>query len=145
MTLTQSLYDADFVAWTEAQVQLLRQRQWNQVDLENIIEEIESLGRNDKRAVVSLLTNLLLHLLKQQYQPEKMTRSWELSISNAATDLQILIEDSPSLRPYLETVWSKAYQYARKKAARETGLEMQTFPEYCPDELKAQAETLIFD
>ena len=145
MTVTKSLYDVDFVAWTEEQASHLMAKRWNQLDLENIIEEIESLGRNDKRAVVSLLTNLLLHLLKQKFQPEKATRSWELSISNAATDLQILIDDSPSLKPYLGSVWEKSYQYARKKAARETGLEISTFPESLAESLKATATDLIFD
>ncbi len=127
-------YDTDFYLWTQQQAALLRQGEFNRValDLENIAEEIESMGRREKHSIRSYLLNVMMHLLKWQYQPERRGSSWECSIDNGRHQIDSLIEDSPSLEPQLEIFISKEYPQARKIAASETGLPISTFPESCP-------------
>jgi len=85
-----TLYDQDFYQWIETTVNQLRQQKFYLVDWENLIEELEGLGRSEKRAVRSHLVILLLHLLKWQYQPEYQSRSWQTSINNARRQLMRL-------------------------------------------------------
>ncbi len=127
-------YDTDFYLWTQQQAALLRQGEFNRVDLdiENIAEEIESMGRREKHSIRSYLFNVMLHLLKWRYQPERRGTSWNLSIRNGRHQIDRLMEDSPSLRPQLETLISKEYPQARKMAEIETDLPLETFPEQCP-------------
>ncbi len=128
------LYDKDFFKWTKAQAGLLKKGNFNELDICNLIEEIESLGRNDKRALQSQVIRLLMHLLKQKYQPYKQmdSNSWKTSISNATIEIILLIRNSPSLKIELFKVYDEAYRDARKYASVETGLPLDTFPEECP-------------
>lgn len=89
-------------------------------------------GASDKREVISYATILMLHLLKCEYQPEKITKSWHNSIEDSSGDLQIDIEQSKVLYNYLKTNINKAYIRARSKASRETNLPLNTFPKECP-------------
>ena len=97
-TTVKSLYDTDFVEWTAHTADLLRQGRFADVDLANLIEEIESLGRNDQDAVRSQLSRMLMHLVKQKIQPERWGKSWRQSIVDAAREIHIKLESSPSLR-----------------------------------------------
>ena len=99
--MTTATYENDFYLWTQQQADLLRQGQFNRVDLdlENIAEEIESMGKRDRRSVSSYLQNVLLHLLKWRYQPERRGTSWRLSIENGRYQVVDLLEESPSLKP----------------------------------------------
>jgi hypothetical protein len=130
--MTKASYEADFYAWTQAQAQALRARQWNAVDLNNVVEEIESLGKEQEHAVESHLSDLLMHLLKWMYQPKRRCRSWRSSITNARQQLARRLRRNPSLRSELPTFLPDAYADARRLAADETGLSRQTFPEACP-------------
>ena len=132
--MTTATYENDFYLWTQQQADLLRQGQFNRVDLdlENIAEEIESMGKRDRRSVSSYLQNVLLHLLKWRYQPERRGTSWRLSIENGRYQVVDLLEESPSLKPQLDALAAKEYRQARKNAAGETGLPLTTFPEQCP-------------
>lgn len=127
-------YDKDFVKWTINQANLLKKGAFEKLDVTNLIEEIESLGRNDKRSLKSQLTRLLMHMLKLKYQPEKQvdSNSWTNSIVEATREIEYLIEDSPSLINELNNVFSKSYEHARKDAARESGLDINKFPKKCP-------------
>lgn len=127
-------YDKDFFKWTKTQVNLLKNRNLDKLDVDNLIEEIESLGRNDKRTLRSQTTRLLMHLLKQKYQPEGQgnSNSWSSSISNATREIKYLIEDSPSLKNELIKMYQKAYEDARQDASIETLLDIKIFPEECP-------------
>ncbi|NJM78185.1 MAG: DUF29 domain-containing protein [Acaryochloridaceae cyanobacterium RU_4_10] len=80
MTYTTTLYNTDFYTWTAQTVQLLKERRFSELDLENLIEEIEDLGRSEYRALESRLEVLLMHLLKVRYQPEMYTKSWDLNM-----------------------------------------------------------------
>ncbi len=129
---TKTLYDTDFNQWIEVQVQLLRDRQLNKLDIENLIEEIESLGKSDKRQIKSRLEVLLHHLLKWQYQSSQRTESWEGTIAEQRRRIRDLLADSPSLKSYVETVANACYADAREQASLETGLSLDCFPSDCP-------------
>ena len=125
-------YDADFYQWTQQQAALLRQGLLSAVDATNLAEEVESMGKKDRRAIGSHLRNILLHLLKWRYQPERRGSSWTESIGNARDDVEDILADSPSLVPLVESLTAAEYPRARRKAASETGLPLSTFPESCP-------------
>lgn len=131
--MTITAYETDFYQWTQQQAALMRQGEFNRVDLdiENIAEEIESMGRRDRYALRSYLHNILMHLLKWQYQPEQHGTSWRLSIKNGRHQVDILVEDSPSLQGKIPDLIAKEYTQARENAALETGLPLVTFPELC--------------
>lgn len=125
-------YDRDYYAWTAAQSLLLRAKQPGGLDWENLAEEIESLGRADKRSIASNLNVLLLHLLKWNYQPGKRKADWRGSIAEHRDRLNELVGDSPSLGTYPADVLWREYATARLKAAGEIGLAESTFPSVCP-------------
>jgi len=127
-----NLYDQDFYAWTQQQAGLLRAGKLSAADLEHIAEEIESMGKTEKRELVSRLTVLLLHLLKWQFQPVRQGASWRLSIATNRDALADHLDDNPSLRSVLEASIDTAYRRARRDAALETGLSEDTFPTACP-------------
>jgi len=132
MTAKTTLYDRDFYAWSREQAELLRAGELGRADLEHIAEEIESMGKTEKRELVSRLTVLLLHLLKWQFQPDGQGNSWRLSIANARDEIIDLLDDNPSLRSQSDGLVRKAYIYAHRKAAIETGLAEEAFPAQCP-------------
>ena len=126
-----SLHDSDFYAWSLEQAALLRAGRVAEADLAAIAEEIESLGKTEKRELVSRLTVLLLHLLKWRHQPAGRGNSWRLSIANARDEIADLIADNPSLKAVLDEVMASAYRYARRKAAIETEMGEEVFPARC--------------
>ncbi len=122
-------YDVDFVRWAESQAAALREGRFDDVDIANVSEEIESLARSDKRKLESRLATLMMHLLKREYQPAKASYSWQLTIVEQASQIIKLLKESPSLRRELWEFAQSAYPSARRKAAIETGLPITTFPE----------------
>jgi predicted nucleic acid-binding Zn-ribbon protein len=111
--LTQNLYDTDFYAWTQEQAKLLRHQQWSQLDLLNLIEEIESLGKQQRAELRNRLKVLIGHLLKWEYQAERRSRSWLMTIRVQRRDTQELLEENLSLKPYLEEALQKIYESGR--------------------------------
>jgi transcriptional regulator of aromatic amino acid metabolism len=128
----KNLYDQDFSLWLETTANLLKNRQLDQIDYDNLIEEIEAMGRSEKAAIESNLRILLMHLLKWKYQPQKRTNSWKFSIIENSLRINKAFRDSPSLRRYFNEVFEEAYQDARLLASGETGLQKETFPQICP-------------
>ncbi len=124
----QHLYERDFYLWTQDIIQQLREKNLAESELEHLIEEIESMGKREQRELRSRLIVLLIHLLKWQYQPGKQSHSWRSTISEQRICLEELLEDSPSLKPFLPEVFTKCYQKARIKAAAETGIRQDIFP-----------------
>lgn len=112
----KSLYETDFLLWTEETVAKLKARDFDHVDLENLIEEIESLGKSDKKEIKSRLTTLIAHLLKRIYVnlPQDFN-GWERTIRNQRTDLELALMDSPSLK----TIWNDAFDIAFRLALRD--------------------------
>lgn len=129
---TTNLYETDFYAWTQEQVSLLKTQQWNELDTVNLIEEIEALGRKERQELRNRLGILLGHLLKWQFQPDKRSNSWLGTIGEQRVQIKLLLEDSPSLKPYLEQALLDAYQLGLALAMRETDLGEQVFPKVCP-------------
>lgn len=125
-------YEKDFYAWTMEQARLLRSGELSALDVENIAEEIESMGRSDRRAIETRLTVLLMHLLKWQMQPTFRSASWSATIREQRRRIEKLLQESPSLRPFVATALAEAYAEAREDAAAETGLAETAFPEACP-------------
>ncbi|PZV16141.1 MAG: DUF29 domain-containing protein [Leptolyngbya sp.] len=125
------IYSADFSDWTRQTAQLLRERRWHEIDVANLIDEVEDLGKSERRAIASQLTRLLLHLLKWQYQPQRRSDSWLDSITDARTQIDLAIQDSLSLKGYPAEQLEDSYRRARRQAATQTKLEISTFPETC--------------
>lgn len=130
-TSMQSLYETDFYAWTQEQTKLLKNQQWNQLDLPNLIEEIESLGKQQRAELRNRLSVLIGHLLKWEYQVSKRSRSWLNTIRIQRIDIFQLLKENPSLKPYLEEAISIAYIKGIALASGETNLPLKTFPENC--------------
>lgn len=132
--MTTATYETDFYLWTQQQADLLRQGQFNRVDLDlaNIAEEIESMGKRDRRSISSYIQNVLLHLLKWRYQPERRGTGWRLSIRNGRHQIHRLLSESPSLNPQFPAIVQEEYLLAWENAADETGLPLTTFPDQCP-------------
>ena len=128
----RSLYEADFYAWTQEQAELLRHHQWSKLDLPNLIEEIESLGKQQRQELRNRLSILIGHLLKWQYQPGRRSRSWLATIRVQRRETQELLQENPSLKPYLLEALQKAYKNGKDLAVTETNLPYKTFPQDCP-------------
>ena len=144
MNFTQSLYEKDFYLWTQTHVNLLKERKFLEVDVPNLIEEVESIGKRDKRELRSRLIVLLMHLLKWKYQPQKRSESWLSTISEQRVSLEELLEDSPSLQPSLVEVFEAYYQKARVKAANETKMMLDVFPAISPFSLEEALDFAYF-
>ena len=131
-TNKSTLYEQDFCLWIDNTVRQIKQGNINNLDWDNLLEEIESMGRREKNSLESNLTILLMHLLKWKYQPTKRTNSWAYTITEHNLRIQKTFKHSPSLKRYFEEVFAECYTDARKLAARETGLSLNDFPEKCP-------------
>ena len=127
-----TLYDRDFYAWSNEQAALLRSGKLSEADLEHIAEEIESMGKTEKRELVSRLTVLLAHLLKWQHQPARRGASWEVTIGTQRRAITRHLADNPSLKSKLPEAIADAYIDARAEAYAETGLPKANFPATCP-------------
>src|ERR1700689_1473402 len=110
---THSLYEQDFYAWANEQAALLRAGQLSAADIEHIAQEIESMGKTEKRELVNRLTVLLLNLLKWQYQPDRRGNSWKRSVATSRDQLADHLADNPSLKAKLTDATTLAYRYAR--------------------------------
>jgi hypothetical protein len=125
-------YDQDFYSWTQEQAELLKHGRFSELDVENLIEEIETMGRSEKRELESRLTVLLLHLLKWKYQEVRRDRSWELSIIEQRLKFEETFEENPGLKQKLDEILKKAYKFAIIQASKETKISRNVFPEKCP-------------
>jgi len=131
-TAADTLYETDFYAWLQQQARALRTRNFAHLDWDNLVEEIEDMGKNHQRALQSRLEVLLMHLLKWQFQPERQSRSWSFTIKEQRLRIATLIQKNPSLRAKIPEAIEEAYGYALFAAAEETGLDRAVFPTECP-------------
>jgi hypothetical protein len=145
-----TLYDSDFVEWSARTAELLRERRFEEVDLENLAEEVADLGTSQQHAVVSQMRRMFTHLIKRKIQPERDGASWRGSIVNARAEILHFIDDSPSLRRHLIGARDRMWRRAITDALDETGLTSRAkrfgLPEDCPftpeDILEADIDTL---
>lgn len=125
----ESLYKTDYLKWIQTTVEKLRVQDYSSIDWEILIEEIEDMGRSERRSLESNLIVVLTHLLKWQYQPEFRSGSWKKSIVEHRRRIRKALKESPSLKPYLEEVLAECYLDAVEQASAETELSVQTFPQ----------------
>ena len=125
-------HNEDVYGWAIHTANLLRNKKMDDVDFENIIEEIEVLGRSEQHELKNRLSLVIMHLLKWQYQSEKRTRSWELTIEEQRLQAAACLEVSPSLKSNLDEILRKAYKIGKIKALKETELDENVFPQQCP-------------
>jgi hypothetical protein len=129
---TSNLYDEDFYLWIETTVKQLKNGNLAAIDFANLIDEIESMGKTEKRTLKSNLIVVIMYLLKYKYQPGKRSNSWLSTIFEHRRRLKEILTESPSLKKYLAEVFNECYQDARKQASLETGLSIDTFPVESP-------------
>lgn len=125
-------YEQDWAAWAAHQANLLKQRRFDELDVDNLLDEVESLAARDFKAWVSAIRLVLMHMLKWDYQPDRRTRGWFVTIVRERTEIEDGLEMSPSYARRTDEAIAKAYRGARREAAAETGLPPNTFPETCP-------------
>jgi hypothetical protein len=135
--MTASLHDRDFYGWVQSQVQLLKAGRFQDIDLINLIDEVESMGASERRELMSRLEVLIVHLLKWKYQPLRRGKSWRLTIQEQRSRLADHLIDNPSLsNPDLMAEHiAKAYKYALILAQKQTNLSASVFPSACPFDL----------
>lgn len=125
-------YETDFYGWAMEQARLLREGRLAELDIAHLAEEVEGMGRSERRELVSRLAVLLLHLLKWQYQPALRGRSWQSSIVVQRREIGEHLAENPSLRPSLDELIARAYDKALDQAVLETGRLRDMFPWSCP-------------
>lgn len=136
-----NLYETDFHAWARQQAALLRGGRLADADIAHIAEEIESMGRGEKRELVNRLVILLVHLLKWRHQPSRRGNSWRLSIKEQRLRLASHLDDNPSLGTLLDQAVAEAYRLALIETERQTGLPEASFPATCPHAFEQMMDT----
>lgn len=129
---TKSLYEADFAAWAFEQAEAVKRGDWAALDVPNLVEELESMGKQQRAELRSRLKVLLMHLAKWQHQPVARSSSWRSTILTQRLEIPEHLDDNPSLKPYVAEAMKAAWRIARVKAADETKLPERVFPEQCP-------------
>ena len=132
MNTLKSEYERDFYSWIHQNIDLLKQGKLADIDIDILIDELESMAKRDRRELTSRLMILIAHLLKWQFQPENQSGSWRGSIREQRIQLIEQLEESPSLRNNLDESVVKAYPKALALAIDETGLSSKKFPPKCP-------------
>lgn len=136
--------EKDFYGWITYHIELLKQKKFDKLDLEILIEELENMSVQDKNTLASRFIILIAHLLKWQYQFKQLSErwdnftggSWQSSIREQRTKIEFQLENSPSLKNYLNEAVAKAYPKALALAAKETGIPKTVFPKECPYSLE---------
>jgi hypothetical protein len=137
-----SSYDKDVILWSEEQARMLRARRFAELDIEHLADEIEDVGKSEKRELASRMAVLLAHLLKWTRQPENQTNSWRSTIIVQRKRIALAIKETPSLkavmrdRDWQDAVWLDALA----QACEETGLADETLPEACPWTMERAAD-----
>ena len=130
--IEHSLYERDFYQWALHNAELLKQGKLTEADIDNIAEEIEDMGKNNKRELASRLSVLIMHLLKWQYQPHKRSKSWKITINTQRTEIDRLIEGSPSLKYNIELIIENEYKRAKILFEDEISISQKLLPQICP-------------
>jgi len=131
-TATATLYETDFYGWIQRQVDALKTGNLEALDVDNLIEEVEDMGRSEKRELDRQLEVLLMHLLKWQYQPHFRGRSWQFTVMEQRTRISYHLADNPSLKNRIPETYERTYALAVMDAVKETGLDKTAFPAQCP-------------
>jgi hypothetical protein len=131
---SRASYDKDVILWSEEQVRLLRAGRFAELDIEHLADEIEDVGKSEKRELASRMAVLLAHLIKWKGQPENRTNSWQATINDQRKRIGLAIKETPSLKAVMrDPVWQEGvWLDARSQARKETGFAEENLPETCP-------------
>jgi hypothetical protein len=140
MNNLHELYGKDYTAWANQMAELIKAGKFAELDIEHLLEELQSMGASEQRELENRLRVLLAHLLKWQFQYRQLAerwkefegKSWRNTIITQRLEIQVLLRKHPGVKKFLPDAVTEAYQDARELAAAETGLPMQTFPSVCP-------------
>jgi len=127
-----NLYETDFYGWTQEQAQLLQNSKWHNLDITNLVEELESLGKQQRQELKNRLGILIGHLLKWHYQPHLRSKSWRYTIQEQRLQILDLLAQNPSLKPHQAEATAQAYQLGLLLVGRETPLDPKELPSQCP-------------
>jgi Domain of unknown function DUF29 len=127
--MPSNLYETDFYAWTLEQSKLLQVSDFKGLDIVNLVEEIESLGKQQRQELRNRLGVLIGHLLKWDYQPENRSKSWRVTIREQRREIIRHLDENPSLKSYLEEAIIYAHESGLDLVALETPLDYQDLPE----------------
>ena len=136
-----SLYETDYYAWALQNAELMKQGRFEDLDTAHLIEEIESMGASEKRALENSLIELMLHLLKWQFQKKRRGSNWEISIHKQRIAVEKILHDNPSLKYQLHERILECYVYASRYVVAETKLLLTKFPTECPYSMEQLADT----
>ena len=125
-------YAADYAAWLQNQVGLMKASRWTELDMENLIDEVESLGRSDFKGFVSAIEVVIAHMLKWDFQSDRRSPSWIGSIDEHRARIEQELADSPSYKSRIDEALARAYRPARGRASADTRLPLSAFPTDCP-------------
>lgn len=125
-------YETDYAGWVEDTARAIVESRWSDIDRAMLAEEVLDLRKRIENQMESRLRVLFVHLLKARYQPEKHSRSWDLTIAEQRHQAARILRDNPSLKSSMDKMLSDAYEDARYEASRQTDLELITFPEDSP-------------
>ncbi|MCP2727556.1 DUF29 domain-containing protein [Limnofasciculus baicalensis] len=139
-----TLYEKDFYAWTQEQAKLLQDGVWDSLDIVNLVEEIESLGKQQRQELRNRLGILLGHLLKWEFQPNKRSKSWFVTLREQRREIRYILEQNTSLKPYLPEALQKAYQSGIDLVVRETPLKDRDLPPECLYSLEEILDSAFF-
>ena len=127
-----TLYEQDFQSWINQQITFLNEKKISALDIPHLVEELEAMAKKDRNELVNRLVILIAHLLKWQHQANRQGKSWRVTIDEQRDQIVAgLLEESPSLKPYLKDAIEKSYPRAVKLAAKETGYALSDFPKKC--------------
>jgi hypothetical protein len=129
---TIACYDEDWVLWIDAQVRLLSEKRFSELDVGNLVEELDGMKKQYAHELDSRLTVLIMHLLKCEYQTDHPRNKWHSTLIEQRRRILLLLESSPSMRPRVMKFSMDCYTDARRRAALETGLDITTFPRQLP-------------
>jgi hypothetical protein len=125
-------YEKDFYGWATVNASLLKQGKFSEADMENIIEEMEAMGRSEKAQLINRFAVLIAHLLKWQFQPDFRGRSWHGTIKEQRKRATLLLKENPSLKSKLGEAFTDAYELAVDQIERETPIDLKLLPLECP-------------
>jgi sugar-specific transcriptional regulator TrmB len=127
-----TLYEQDYYLWLGKTVQLLKEGNYSAIDIENLIEEIDDIRKNEQETIQRSLRTIFMYLLKLKYQPQNPIDHCRSSLVKYRKKIQDILDDSPSLKTYMAEIFEESYQDGRELAKAETGLKIETFPVVCP-------------
>lgn len=134
--MSKNLYEQDYYLWVEDILKKIQDKRWDEMDWDNLWSEIDDMGKSQKQRLISNLRILLMHLLKWEFQPDKRTNSWKYTIIEHRRRILEQLEDSPSLKNYLNLKFEATYQKACKDASLETNFSLNLFPETYPHKVE---------